>query len=85
MDRIYYRLAPQFKVRKEFFGLLFYNTGSTKLYFVKYKELLDQSLLAVEGDEIEFLRDNSPKSNVISRILKQLVNRGFLFEKGLSL
>jgi putative mycofactocin binding protein MftB len=39
-----YCLSPGVRARKEAFGLLFYNTGDTKLTFVKSGDLFDVSL-----------------------------------------
>ena len=83
MDKVCYSLAPGFNVRKESFGLLFYNTKTTKLIFVKAKELLEQEFFVNKKGEFEFPGENSAKHEKIETVLKTLVKRGLLLERRL--
>ncbi|ACV64940.1 hypothetical protein Dtox_4273 [Desulfofarcimen acetoxidans DSM 771] len=82
MDKVCYCLAPGYNARKESFGLLFYNTKTTKLNFVKAKGLLEQEFIINKNGVFEFPGENSAKQNT-ETVLKTLVKRGFLLERRL--
>jgi putative mycofactocin binding protein MftB len=44
-DGLRWRVSPHIRVRKESFGLLFYNTDNSRLTFVKSGELLQLQIL----------------------------------------
>ena len=83
MDKIIYKLPCGIRVRKEAFGLLFYNIKDTNLTFVKVDgdlipdSLWEKGLLAPEGRGGR----EGPK---YLQILKVLVKRGLLVETRIS-
>lgn len=80
MSILSYILAPQIRVRKECFGLLFYNARSTNLTFIESGNLIDPDLLNKRTSLEEFLGDNSENHTKIKRLLQDLTNRGILCE-----
>jgi len=72
-------VSPHVRVRKEEFGLLFYNTQNTKLTFVRSGDLFQIENLPSGGKMVaaayEAADRNRPK-----KILENLVNKGLIFE-----
>jgi len=81
VEQVTYCLAPALKMRKEAFGLLFYNTRDTKLTFVKSAALLDDHLLAVEKDAIRLVGDSARENKKLVSIMQELVKRGLFLER----
>lgn len=83
MDKVIYKLPCGIMVRKEAFGLLFYNVKDTNLTFVKVDgdlipdSLYEKGLLLLEG------RGGKEDPKYI-QILKELVKRGLLVETRMS-
>lgn len=80
MSTLSYILTPQMRVRKEIFGLLFYNTRSTNLTFIESSNLIDPELLTKRNTLEEFLGENSENHIKIRQSLKELTRRGILYE-----
>ena len=80
MSTLSYILTPQMRVRKEIFGLLFYNTRSTNLTFIESSNLIDPELLTKRNTLEEFLGENSEPHIKIRQSLKELTRRGILYE-----
>lgn len=78
MDMIFYRLSPETKVRKESFGLLFYNTRDTKLTFLDSGDLI--SVKNLEGGiwEKDLYSDIEVDKKTIKDVLEDLVKRGLI-------
>ena len=81
MSGILYGLAPGVSVRKESFGLLFYNAKDTNLTFVKSGDLIDPEYLWEERHESEFYRWGIRANEMTRKILAQIVDRGLVLEK----
>jgi len=78
MSVIYYKLSPGTKVRKESFGLLFYNTKNTKLTFIESGRLISVDALEKESSESDFLGNDETINQKIKSALEKLVKRGLL-------
>lgn len=85
MSGILYGLAPGVSVRKESFGLLFYNAKDTNLTFVRSGDLIDPEYLCEERYESEFYRWDIRANEKTRKILAQIVDRGLVLEKRISL
>lgn len=85
MSVISYGLAPGVSVRKESFGLLFYNAKDTNLTFVKSGDLIDPEYLCEDRHESEFYRWGIGANEMTRKILAQIVDRGLVVEKRKSL
>ncbi|HPU35340.1 MAG TPA: mycofactocin biosynthesis chaperone MftB [Bacillota bacterium] len=83
MDNTIYKLPSGLRVRKEAFGLLFYNVKDTNLTFVRVDgdlipdSLWEKGLIAPEG------RGGKEDPKYL-KILKELVKRGLLVETRIS-
>lgn len=75
-----YQLSTNIKVRKEPFGLLFYNTEDTKLKFLKSGNLILPEQL-VHDELLNSLIEKANENHLIESILKQLIEWGFVIEK----
>jgi putative mycofactocin binding protein MftB len=71
------RPAPGVRVRREGFGLLFYDTGSTNLTFVKSGDLLE---IASDSEGLLLTtRDQDGAGNTKARrILERLIKKGLI-------
>lgn len=69
-----YALAPTVRVRREAFGLLFYDTGSTNLTFVKCGDLFE----VVKGAGETLLSLNDPDNPRTLRVVNTLVAKGLI-------
>jgi len=85
MSGILYGGAAGVSVRKESFGLLFYNARDTNLTFVKSGDLIDPEYLCEERHESEFYRWSIKENEMTRKILAQIINRGLILEKRISL
>lgn len=85
MFELFYELAPGVSVRKESFGLLFYNAKDTNLTFVNSGEFIDSEDLREGRPEVEFYRWGERANVRIKKILAQIVDRGLVIEKAKSL
>jgi putative mycofactocin binding protein MftB len=85
MSGILYGLAPGVSVRKESFGLLFYNARDTNLTFVRSGDLIDPEYLWEERHKSEFYRWDIRANEKTRKILAQIVDRGLVLEKRISL
>ncbi|MCL6557235.1 MAG: mycofactocin biosynthesis chaperone MftB [Firmicutes bacterium] len=82
MEKFLYRLAPGVTVRKESFGLLFYNAKDTNLTFINSGDLIEPESFDQERELLEFTdRCASENSKKIDYVLKELVKRGLLLER----
>ncbi len=86
-----YRLANGVQVRKENFGLLFYDYRGPRLYFVPSKDLLTDTFLN-EEQRINYLNDpltilaTSYSKHIQKRIknlLKMLTEKGLIYEQSI--
>ena len=74
-----YAVSPPVRVRKEAFGLLFYNTQDSRLTFVKSRELLQIEATPNGGKMIAASLE--PASRVkVQRVLDHLLNKGLIGE-----
>ena len=74
-----YVVSPHVRVRKEGFGLLFYNTQNTKLTFVRSGDLF-QIENPPRGGKMVTVAYDATGRNKSKRILDNLVNKGLIFE-----
>lgn len=79
-----YLLDPACRVRKEKFGLLFYDLRGPRLLFAETGELLGPELFRQGGvgDDLLAGRSHAEQARV-KRLLKSLVEKGFLREQSL--
>jgi putative mycofactocin binding protein MftB len=80
MTEQHYPLAPEIRVRREPFGLLFYNSKDTNLTFVKSGNLLNikrlpgnKSILTAECNQID-------EKKKIAHLIDVLLEKGFVVE-----
>jgi len=77
-----YRLAPGCQVRRERFGLLFYDLAGPRLLFAATGGLLSPSLFQVGGELSPALRGRTAaERHRVTRLLDLLVKKGFLHEQ----
>ena len=76
---IRYTVSPLVRVRKESFGLLFYNTKDTRLTFVKSRNLLHILSLA-HGEKVITAALESAAQVKVKRLLHDLVRKGLIVE-----
>jgi putative mycofactocin binding protein MftB len=81
MSEILYGLAPGVSVRKESFGLLFYNAKDTNLTFVKSADLIDPKYLYEERQKSDFYRLDIKANEITRKIFEQIIERGLVVEK----
>ncbi len=74
-----YVVSPHVRVRKEEFGLLFYNTQNAKLTFVRSGDLFRIEYLPKGGKRISAACETASRRNP-KIILGNLVNKGLIFE-----
>ncbi|MBI5018577.1 MAG: mycofactocin biosynthesis chaperone MftB [Deltaproteobacteria bacterium] len=69
-------------MRKEAFGLLFYDLRGPRLLFAETADLLDPKFFRQEGDPGETLRGSPPAEQArVERFLATLVEKGFVCEQ----
>jgi putative mycofactocin binding protein MftB len=77
-----YVLHPACRVRKEKFGLLFYDLRGPRLLFVETGDALDPALFREGGVGAEAFRPNQGVTWApLERLLVSLVDKGFLREQ----
>jgi len=76
---VYYSLSPEARVRREGFGLLFYNSSTTNLTFVKSGNLLDfnEESRCICGAKVNL---NAEEEEKIKRILQVLLKKGLIVD-----
>jgi len=74
-----YAVPPSVRVRKEFFGLLFYHTLDSRLTFVKSKNLLRVVALPAGGKMLVASADLASRAK-IKRLLDFLLKKGLIRE-----
>lgn len=74
-----YVVSPLVRVRKEEFGLLFYNTQNAKLTFVRSGDLFRIVNLPLGGKKVSTAYEVAGRSS-LRKILGNLVNKGLIFE-----
>jgi putative mycofactocin binding protein MftB len=74
---IRYVVSPLVRVRKESFGLLFYNTKDTRLTFVKSRDLL-QVLSLANGEKLITASPGSAAQVKVKKLLDDLVVKGLI-------
>jgi len=70
-------VSPLVRVRKESFGLLFYNTKDTRLTFVKSRDLL-QVLSLANGEKLITASPGSAAQAKVKKLLDDLVVKGLI-------
>jgi putative mycofactocin binding protein MftB len=75
-----YHLSPGVRVRREAFGLLFYNSRDTKLTFVKSGDLLDIETLSPGSRGLTIHSDISEGEAKVMRLLETLRKKGLIIE-----
>ena len=79
-----YVLHPDCRVRKEKFGLLFYDLRGPKLLFVETGDLLDPGFFNVGGASENVSAGKSHAERIrVERLLQSLVVKGFVCEQSL--
>ncbi len=79
-----YVLHPDCRVRKEEFGLLFYDLRGPKLLFVETGDLLAPELFETGRASVDALAGKPPAiRQKVERLLRSLVNKGFIREQSL--
>lgn len=77
-----YRLHPACRVRKETFGLLFYDLRGPRLLFAETADLLEPEFFRRGGSPGEALRGHPPAEQTrVERFLATLVEKGFVCEQ----
>ncbi len=77
-----YVLHPDCRVRKEEFGLLFYDLRGPKLLFVETGDLLDPALFETGTASASALTGASKSERQrIERLLRTVADRGFIREQ----
>jgi len=74
-----YVVSPHVRVRKEEFGLLFYNTQNARLTFVRSGDLFRLENLPKGGKKISAACEAVNRCN-LKIILGKLANKGLIFE-----
>ena len=74
-----YVVSPHVRVRREAFGLLFYNTQNTRLTFVRSGDLFKIKILP-RGEKRIIAANEATDRRRIKKILDNLVNKGLIFE-----
>ena len=74
---IRYTVSPLARVRKESFGLLFYNTKDTRLTFVKSRDLL-QVLSIANGEKLITASPGSAAQVKVKKLLDDLMVKGLI-------
>lgn len=80
ISKVRYQLSSNIRVRKEAFGLLFYNTEDTNLKFIKSGSLILPEQLICE-EQLNCLMEQASENHLIGSILEQLMKWGFVIEK----
>ncbi len=79
-----YVLHPDCRVRKEEFGLLFYDLRGPKLLFVETGDLLAPELFETGRASVDVLAGKPESVRLkVERLLCSLVNKGFIREQPL--
>ncbi len=79
-----YVLHPDCRVRKEEFGLLFYDLRGPKLLFVETGDLLEPELLQTGRASASVLAGRSRSERLrVERLLRSLVEKGIIREQSL--
>jgi len=73
-----YIVSPHIRVRKEPFGLLFFNTQNTKLTFVQSGDILQVKRLP-SGKRLLCVSEGDSRQN-LKKTLANLVHRGMILE-----
>jgi putative mycofactocin binding protein MftB len=77
-----YAIHPDCRVRKEDFGLLFYDLRGPKLLFVESGDLLEPEPFEAGTASADALAGASPAARLrVERLLRSLVEKGFLREQ----
>jgi putative mycofactocin binding protein MftB len=77
-----YGLCPGVRVRREAFGLLFYNSRYNKLTFVKSGSSIEP-VCAPTGDiELSILCKNEAEIHRVKHLLRELMKKGIVVEQG---
>jgi putative mycofactocin binding protein MftB len=74
-----YVVSPHVRVRKEEFGLLFYNTQNTRLTFVRSGGLFEIKTLT-RGEKTIIAANEATDRRKLKKTLDNLVNKGLIFE-----
>ncbi len=70
------------RVRKESFGLLFYNTMDNMLTFVKSGTLLEPVFYSEDSNMLQ-LSDLSPAgTGTVKKLIRDLIKKGIIIERG---
>jgi putative mycofactocin binding protein MftB len=79
-----YVLHPDCRVRREEFGLLFYDLRGPKLLFVETGDLLAPELFEAGRASADALaRRSKPERLRVERLLRSLAEKGFILEQSL--
>lgn len=79
-----YVLHPDCRVRREEFGLLFYDLRGPKLLFVETGDLLAPELFEIGRASVDVLAGKPESVRLqIQRLLRSLVDKGFIREQPL--
>jgi putative mycofactocin binding protein MftB len=79
MEKDCFTLAPHVRVRKEGFGLLFYDTRNTKLTFAHSKELL-RIVRSPDRCDLSLAVDGDAEETRARSIMSALRNKGLILE-----
>ena len=78
-EEISYRLRPGVRVRRESFGLLFYNTRDAKLTFVKSGSLFEISVDPERNFSLTTTREEALKERT-RKVITGLTKKGLILE-----
>ena len=76
----FYHLSPGVRVRRETFGLLFYNSRDTRLTFIRSGDLLDIAFISRRSSGIAirgYSRESTAKAR---RVLEILLTKGLIVD-----
>jgi putative mycofactocin binding protein MftB len=74
-----YAVSPDVRVRKESFGLLFYNTRNTKLTFVRSGDLLRIDNSPLGGKNITASPGSADRVRT-GKLIKDLLSKGLILD-----
>lgn len=88
-DNSIYRLCRGIQVRSEKFGLLFYDYKGPKIYFVRSKDLVDESFFSGKQTFENLVRAVGKRrgwsqlfaQRQLSRFMQQLKSKGLVYEQ----
>lgn len=76
----FYHLSPGVRVRRETFGLLFYNSRDTRLTFIRSGDLLDIAFISRRSRGIVICGHLKKREAKVQRVLEILLTKGLIVD-----